>query len=163
MQATTVQPMPLTLRFRVNGQSRTLDVAPHQTLLRVLRDDLDLTGTKECCTEGECGACTVLLDGRAVDACLVLAVEADGAEITTIEGLADGDRLDPLQSAFVERGAVQCGFCIPGMIMTARSLLAEEPHPTREAVVEAVAGNLCRCGGYSFIVDAVLAAAEAER
>ena len=151
------------LRLTVNGQPRTLRVPPHHTLLRVLRDDLDLTGTKECCTEGECGSCTVLLDGKAVDSCLVLAVEADGTEVTTIEGLADNGRLDPLQTAFVEHGAVQCGFCIPGMIMTARSLLADDPHPSRADVVEAVAGNLCRCGGYSFIVEAVLAAAEAER
>jgi|SRR5436190_15511041 len=151
------------LSVTVNGQLRTLRVPPHHTLLRMLRDDLDLTGTKECCTEGECGACTVLLDGTAVDSCLVLAVEADGAELTTIEALADDEPLDPLQAAFVERGAVQCGFCIPGMIMTAKSLLADNPQPSRADVVEAVAGNLCRCGGYTFIVEAVLAAAEAER
>jgi aerobic-type carbon monoxide dehydrogenase small subunit (CoxS/CutS family) len=151
------------LSLSVNGEPRTLSVPSHHTLLRVLRDDFDLTGTKECCTEGECGACTVLLDGKAVDSCLMLAVEADGAELTTIEGLADDERLDPLQRAFVERGAVQCGFCIPGMIMTAKSLLADDPHPSRADVVEAVAGNLCRCGGYSFIVEAILAAAEAER
>jgi carbon-monoxide dehydrogenase small subunit len=143
----------------VNKQSRTLRVPAHRTLLRVLRDELDLTGTKECCTEGECGACTVLIDGRAVVSCLVLAVEADGCEVTTIEGLVDGDRLDPLQQAFIASGAVQCGFCIPGMIMVGKYLLSESAQPTRAEVVEAVSGNLCRCGGYSRIVDAVLAAA----
>jgi aerobic carbon-monoxide dehydrogenase small subunit len=143
----------------VNRQSRTLRVPAHRTLLRVLRDELDLTGTKECCTEGECGACTVLIDGRAVVSCLVLAVEADGCEVTTIEGLVDGDRLDPLQQAFIASGAVQCGFCIPGMIMVGKYLLSESAQPTRAEVVEAVSGNLCRCGGYSRIVDAVLAAA----
>ncbi|MGD0713804.1 MAG: (2Fe-2S)-binding protein [Gaiellaceae bacterium] len=146
----------------VNGRPHTLDVPAHHTLLRALREQLDLVGTKECCTEGECGACTVLVDGQAVDSCLMLAVEAAGAEITTIEGLADGDRLDPLQAAFLETGAVQCGFCTPGMIMTARYLLAQDPHPTRAAVQEGISGNLCRCGGYNRIVDAVLAAAEAE-
>ena len=148
-----------TVRLTVNGRPHTLEVPAHRTLLDVIRDELDLTGTKECCTEGECGACTVLLDGSAVDSCLVLAVEADGAEITTIEGLADGERIDPLQEAFLETGAVQCGFCTPGMIVTARHLLAQDPHPTRAAATEAIAGNLCRCGGYSRIVDAVLAAA----
>jgi carbon-monoxide dehydrogenase small subunit len=143
----------------VNKQSRTLRVPAHRTLLRVLRDELDLTGTKECCTEGECGACTVLIDGRAVVSCLVLAVEADGCEVTTIEGLVDGDRLDPLQQAFIASGAVQCGFCIPGMIMVGKYLLSESAQPTRAEVVEAVSGNLCRCGGYGRIVDAVLAAA----
>jgi len=143
----------------VNRQSRTLRVPAHRTLLRMLRDELDLTGTKECCTEGECGACTVLIDGRAVVSCLVLAVEADGCEVTTIEGLVDGERLDPLQQAFIASGAVQCGFCIPGMIMVGKYLLSESAQPTRAEVVEAVSGNLCRCGGYSRIVDAVLAAA----
>ena len=131
----------------------------HQTLLRVLRDRLDLTGTKECCTEGECGACTVLVDGQAVDSCLALAVELDGAEITTIEGLRRGGGLDPLQEAFLQAGAVQCGFCIPGMIVTARHFLDRNPEPSRAEVAEAMSGNLCRCGGYSRIVEAVLAAA----
>jgi carbon-monoxide dehydrogenase small subunit len=148
------------LALTVNGQQHRLQVAAHHTLLRALRDELDLTGTKECCTEGECGACTVLIDGKAVVSCLVLAVEVDGREITTIEGLADGDRLDPLQQAFLTAGAVQCGFCIPGMIMTGKYLLSESPRPTPAEVVEAISGNLCRCGGYGRIVDAVLTAAE---
>ena len=145
----------------VNGQPRRIRVASHHTLLRALRDQLDLTGTKECCTEGECGACTVLLDGRSVDCCLVLALEAEGCEVTTIEGLAEGERLDPLQQAFLETGAVQCGFCIPGMIVAARAFLSETPRPTRAEAVEALSGNLCRCGGYVRIVDSVLRAAEA--
>lgn len=151
----------MTITLTVNGRAHTLEVAAHHTLLRVLRDELDLTGTKECCTEGECGACTVLLDGKAVDSCLVLAVEADGCEVTTIEGIAE-EPLDPLQQAFLETGAVQCGFCIPGMIVTARHVLAENPHPTRAEVVEAMSGNLCRCGGYTRIVEAVLVAAGRE-
>jgi carbon-monoxide dehydrogenase small subunit len=147
-----------TVALSVNGQQRTLQVAAHHTLLRVLRDELDLTGTKECCTEGECGACTVLVDGRSVDSCLVLTAELDGTEVTTIEGLAEGE-LDPLQQAFLETGAVQCGFCIPGMVVAARAFLAETPAPTRAEVLEAMSGNLCRCGGYERIVEAVLAAA----
>jgi carbon-monoxide dehydrogenase small subunit len=146
----------------VNGRSQTVHIAPHHTLLKVLRDQLDLVGAKECCTEGECGACTVLMDGRAVDSCLVLAVEADGSEITTIEGLAQGGRLDPLQEAFLKTGAVQCGFCIPGMIMMGRYLLSQNPRPTRAEVQEGLVGNLCRCGGYSRIIQAVLSAAEPE-
>ena len=129
----------------------------------MLRDALRLTGTKECCAEGECGACTVLVDGEAVCSCLVMAAEMPGHEITTIEGLASGGRLDPLQAAFVESGAVQCGFCIPGMIMSARALLDLNPQPTREEVQDALSGNLCRCGGYSRIVDAVLTSSGVER
>ena len=129
----------------------------------MLRDSLRLTGTKECCAEGECGACTVLVDGEAVCSCLVMAAEMQGHEITTIEGLASGGRLDPLQAAFVESGAVQCGFCIPGMIMSARALLDLNPRPTREEVQDALSGNLCRCGGYSRIVDAVLISSVVER
>jgi len=147
----------------VNGQTHRLDVPAHHTLLRVLRDRLDLTGTKECCTEGECGACTVLVDGQAIDSCLVLAVEADGCEVTTVEGLGREGALDPLQEAFLEAGAVQCGFCIPGMIVTARHFLAGNPQPTPGEVAEAMSGNLCRCGGYSRIVKAVLAAAGGRR
>jgi len=149
-----------TIRLTVNERTSTLNVPAHRTLLQALRDELDLTGTKECCVEGECGACTVLLDGMAVDSCLVLAVEADGGEVTTIEGLATDGELDPLQQAFLETGAVQCGFCIPGMIVAARHLLDRDPHPSRATVTEAMSGNLCRCGGYARIVDAVLAAAE---
>jgi carbon-monoxide dehydrogenase small subunit len=151
-----------TVTLTVNGAEHRLDVPAHHTLLRVLRDRLDLTGTKECCTEGECGACTVLVDGQAVDSCLALAVEMDGAEVTTIEGLRPDVGLEPLQEAFLRAGAVQCGFCIPGMIVTARHFLDRNPEPTRAEVAEAMSGNLCRCGGYSRIVEAVLAAAGRE-
>jgi len=144
----------------VNGRTRSLEVAAHHTLLDVLRDDLHLTGTKECCLVGECGACTVSLDGRIVDSCLVLAVEADGAEVRTVEGLAPEGRLAPLQQAFLDAGAAQCGFCIPGQLMAADDLLARTPRPTVAEVQEGLAGNLCRCGGYQQITEAVLAAAE---
>ena len=144
----------------VNGRPRAFAVEPHHTLLEVLRDDLGLTGTKECCLIGECGACTILLDGAAVDSCLVLAVEADGASVTTVEGLADGSALEPLQAAFLETGAAQCGFCIPGQLMAARALLATTPHPTRAEIEEGLAGNLCRCAGYEQIFEAVELAAE---
>jgi len=152
------------IRVTVNGRPRAIAVAPHHTLLDVLRHDLQLTGTKECCLVGECGACTVSLDGRIVDSCLVLAVEADGAEITTVEGLAVDGGLSPLQEAFLEKGAVQCGFCIPGQLMAAQALLAENPHPTVPEVQEGLAGNLCRCACYRQITEAVLAtAARADR
>jgi carbon-monoxide dehydrogenase small subunit len=154
---TTRQPIALT----VNGRTRSIAVAAHHTLLEVLRDDLGLTGTKECCLVGECGACTVLVDGRSVDSCLMLAVEADGATLTTVEGLATGDRLHPLQQAFLDTGAAQCGFCIPGQLVSAQALLALTPHPTRAEVEEGLAGNLCRCAGYGQIIEAVLAAATA--
>ena len=154
------------VQVTVNGVPRTVDVSSTETLLDALRWDLDLTGSKECCAEGECGACTVLIDGRAVDSCLVLAVEADGFDITTIEGLetggAAGGRLSRLQDAFLEKGAVQCGFCIPGMVVSAQALLNENPHPSPAEVREGLAGNLCRCAGYQRIVDAVLLAAEEE-
>jgi carbon-monoxide dehydrogenase small subunit len=148
------------IKVTVNGRPRMLDVAVHHSLLDVLRDDLGLTGTKECCLVGECGACTVIVDGRPVDSCLILAVEADGAEITTVEGLAAEGRLSPLQQAFLDTGAVQCGFCIPGQLMSATALLAENPHPSVPEIQEGLAGNLCRCGGYLQISEAVLAAAE---
>src|ERR1700712_572143 len=148
------------VRVTVNGAARSLDVPVTETLLDALRRDLDLTGSKECCAEGECGACTVLVDGRAVNACLVLAVEADGLDITTIEGLGSRSGLSPLQDAFLQTGAIQCGFCIPGMVMAAQALLNENPHPTPADVREGLAGNLCRCAGYQRIVDAVLLAAE---
>jgi aerobic-type carbon monoxide dehydrogenase small subunit (CoxS/CutS family) len=155
----------MTMRRRidltVNGRARSIEVAPHHTLLDVLRDDFGLTGTKECCLVGECGACTVLVDGMAVDSCLMLGVEADGAAVTTVEGLATGDRLHPLQQAFLETGAAQCGFCIPGQLIAARALLTLNPHPTRADVEEGLAGNLCRCAGYGQIIEAVLAAAGA--
>ena len=143
----------------VNGRSQTLEVLPHHTLLEVLRADLALTGTKECCLVGECGACTVLVNDESVDSCLMLAVEADGAAVTTVEGLADGNRLRPLQRAFLESGAAQCGFCIPGQLVSAEALLALNPHPTKAEVEEGLAGNLCRCAGYEQIIEAVLAAA----
>jgi len=150
------------IRLIVNGRDRSTEVEAHHTLLEILRDDLGFTGTKECCLVGECGACTVLLDGRSVDSCLVLAVEADGARVTTVEGLASSDgSLDPLQQAFLDHGAAQCGFCIPGQLVSARALLATTPRPSRAEVEEGLAGNLCRCAGYEQIIEAVLAAAEA--
>jgi carbon-monoxide dehydrogenase small subunit len=149
------------IELTVNGRARSIEAAPHHTLLEVLRDDLRLTGTKECCLVGECGACTVLVDDVSVDSCLMLAVEADGATVTTVEGLAAGDRLHPLQQAFLQTGAAQCGFCIPGQLISAQALLALNPHPTRAEVEEGLAGNLCRCAGYGQIIEAVLAAATA--
>jgi aerobic carbon-monoxide dehydrogenase small subunit len=142
-----------------NGRERTMSVYPWTTLLDALRWQLDLTGTKKCCAEGECGACTVLLNGRAVNSCLVLAVEADQATITTIEGLQAHGQLSRLQDAFLTEGAVQCGFCIPGMVMAAQALLAQNPAPTDADIREGLSGNLCRCGGYQRIVRAVQAAA----
>jgi carbon-monoxide dehydrogenase small subunit len=154
--------MTMRITVTVNGRRRELDVAAHHTLLQVLRNDLELTGTKECCACGECGACTVLLNGRAVVSCLVLGAECDGADVLTIEGLGAHDRLDALQQAFIDAGAVQCGFCIPGMIMAAKELLRRNPHPTVPEIQDALVGNLCRCAGYTRIVDAVLAAARLE-
>jgi carbon-monoxide dehydrogenase small subunit len=145
----------VTITISVNGTPRTLDVPMHRSLLDALRDQLNLTGSKECCAEGECGACTVLLNGRAVNACLVLAVECDGEQVVTIEGLGANGRLDPVQQAFVDSGAVQCGFCIPGMVVAARYLLSTNPHPSDDDIKEGLAGNLCRCAAYSRIVDAV--------
>ena len=147
------------IEVTVNGRRRVLDVATHHTLLEVLRDELDLTGTKECCLVGECGACTVDLDGRIVDSCLVLAVEADGGTVTTVEGLAADGRLSRLQAAFLDEGAVQCGFCIPGQLIAAHDLLARNPQPTIPEVQEGLAGNLCRCACYEQITAAVLATA----
>lgn len=158
-RAAAVIPISVT----VNGRGRTLEVAAHHTLLEVLRDDLGLTGAKECCLVGECGACTVILDGRTVDSCLVLAVEADGGEVTTVEGLAPPGGLAPLQESFLDHGAVQCGYCTPGQLLSAQALLASNPDPTLGEVQEALAGNLCRCGCYWQIGEAVLATAEATR
>ncbi len=143
----------------VNGEGRELVVAVHKTLLEVLREDLDLTGTKHGCELGECGTCTVLLDGEPALSCLVLPVECQGREVTTIEGMAVDGRLHPLQQAFAELGAAQCGYCIPGILLTARALLAENPTPTRDEVRHALAGNLCRCTGYTKILEAVELAA----
>jgi carbon-monoxide dehydrogenase small subunit len=156
MQLTRI---PITLT--VNREARSIEVYPHNTLLETLRDQLGLTGTKECCGEGECGACTVLVNGRAVNSCLILAAEADGDNVLTIEGLVSAGRIDPLQTAFLAHGAVQCGFCIPGMILAARYLLMTNPHPTRAQIQDGLAGNLCRCAGYTRIIDAVAAASEA--
>lgn len=150
----------LPIELTVNGRRYALEVVVHHTLLDVLRDDLGLTGTKECCVVGECGACTVIVDGRTVNSCLMLAVEADGSEILTVEGLAVGGSLSPLQQAFLDHGAAQCGFCIPGQLMSAHALLIGNPHPTPDEIHEALAGNLCRCAGYEQITEAVLAAAE---
>ena len=152
--------LTLTIELVVNGNRRTIEVEPQHTLLDVLRDDLALTGAKSCCLVGECGACTVLMDGRSVDACLVLAAEADQASVSTVEGLATGERIHPLQAAFLASGAVQCGYCIPGQLMSAAALLATNPHPTRADVEEGLAGNLCRCAGYEQIIEAVMAAAD---
>jgi carbon-monoxide dehydrogenase small subunit len=152
---------PVRIRSTVNGLRRELDVEPNLTLLDFLRERIGLTGSKECCALGECGACTVLVGGRAVNSCLVLAVEADAAEITTIEGLAADGRLNALQDAFLARGAVQCGFCIPGQVMAAQYLLQRNPHPSAAEVREGLSGNLCRCGGYLQICEAVMAASEA--
>ncbi len=144
----------------VNGERVECDVAPGMRLLDLLRDRLHLLGTKEGCGEGECGACTVLLDGRPVVSCLVLASQADGKEVLTIEGISDGERLHPIQRAFVETGAVQCGFCTPGFIMSTYALLKENPHPSEEEIRTALEGNLCRCTGYAKIIEAVNRAAE---
>ena len=150
----------MTITVTINGTARTIDADIYRSLLELLRDQLNLTGTKECCAEGECGSCTVLLNGRAVNACLVLAVECDGEDVATIEGLALHGQLDPVQQAFVESGAVQCGFCIPGMIVAAKYLLSTNPSPSEDEIKEGLAGNLCRCAGYSRIVRAVELAAK---
>ncbi len=142
------------LALRVNGEPVEVAVAPHKSLLEVLREDLALTGTKHGCELGECGACAVLVDGRPVLSCLVLALDCDGVEVTTVEGLQT-----PLQETFAERGAAQCGYCTPGMLITAKALLDENPNPTREEIAAALSGNLCRCTGYIQILEAVEAAA----
>lgn len=155
--------MKKTITLEVNGVAETAEVEVGQTLLRFLRDGLDLTGTKEGCNEGECGSCMVLLDGRPVNSCLVLAVEADGRAVTTVEGISKEGLLHPLQQAFLSQAAVQCGFCTPGMVVSAAALLRENPEPTEDDVRKALAGNLCRCTGYRQIVDAVRDAAAAMR
>ncbi|MBM3266922.1 MAG: (2Fe-2S)-binding protein [Candidatus Sericytochromatia bacterium] len=148
-------PEPVLLALQVNGERRIVAAAQHRTLLEVLREDLALTGTKHGCDLGECGACTVLLDEKPVLACLVLAIEAQGRDVQTVEGLAAGGQLHPLQQAFAELGAAQCGYCTPGMLMSARALLAERPLATREVIQQGLSGNLCRCTGYEKILDAV--------
>ena len=153
---TTVAPLTIT----VNHVTYTINIEPNLTLVEVLRDTLGLVGTKKSCNEGECGACTVLMEGKPVASCLVLAMDAQEKEITTIEGLAEGEKLHPLQEAFVKHGGIQCGFCTPGMIMSAKALLDEKPDPTPLQVRTAISGNLCRCTGYQQIVDSVMAAAK---
>ena len=149
--------------FVVNGQEREVIIEPHMLLIDVLRDKLGLTGTKYSCGAGDCGACTVLIDGKPSFSCLTLAVTARGKSILTIEGVADGNELHPIQQAFVDQGAIQCGFCTPGMILATKALLDENPDPTRDEIKTALAGNLCRCTGYVKIVDAVETAAVALR
>ena len=144
------------IELNVNGELYEVAIQQHRTLAEVLREELDLIGTKEACNEGDCGSCTVILDGKTVTACLTLAVEADGREIRTIEGIADGSELSPLQQKFVDHGAIQCGFCTPGMVMSATALLEENPNPTEDEVRMGIAGNICRCTGYTKIVEAIL-------
>ena len=149
-----------TIELRVNGQPRLAQVSGTTTLLELLRDQFRLTGTKDGCSEGDCGACTVIMDGQAVKSCLVLAVQADGSDVTTVEGLGTpGGGPHPLQAAFVEAGAVQCGYCIPGMLMAAKALLDANPQPSRDEIRWALSGNLCRCTGYAKIIAAVERAA----
>ena len=151
--------MKTQLRLMVNGEARDLIVPAHKTLLEVLREDLNLTGTKHGCELGECGTCTVLVDGLPVLSCLALPIELQGKEIRTVEGMADHGRLHPLQEAFAELGAAQCGYCTPGILLTAEALLGDNPAPSRQEVREALAGNLCRCTGYTKILEAVELAA----
>ena len=146
------------IELTVNGEPYELAVEPWRTLLEVIREDIGLTGAKEACSTGECGNCMVILDGKPVNSCLVLAVDASGKEVLTIEGLAEGGKLHPIQKAFVDYGAIQCGFCTPGMILAAKALLDNNPEPTEPEVKEAISGNLCRCTGYVKIIEAILAA-----
>lgn len=152
--------MKQAIELNINGDVHEILVATHHTLLEVLRDQLGLMGTKRGCDLGACGACTVLLDGEAYLSCLMLAVDATGKQVLTIEGLSEAGDLHPLQSAFVDQGALQCGFCTPGMILTAKAILDEEKHPTEEVIKQKMAGNLCRCTGYKKVVEAVMNVAE---
>jgi carbon-monoxide dehydrogenase small subunit len=148
------------IEMTINGQPVEALVEPNRTLLQFLREDLGLTGTKHGCGLGDCGACTVILDGQPVNSCLVLAIQANGKEVLTIEGLAENGKLHPIQQAFVDKGAIQCGFCTPGMILSAKALLDANPKPTEEDIRMAISGNLCRCTGYQKIVEAIGEAAE---
>jgi aerobic-type carbon monoxide dehydrogenase small subunit (CoxS/CutS family) len=148
----------INLTFTVNGGVRTITTEPHRTLLNVLRENLDLISVKEGCAQGDCGACVVIMDGFAVNSCLVLAPQAQGSEIITAEGLAQNSELHPLQKMFIEKWAFQCGYCTPGMLMSCYALLLHNPNPTPDEVMDAISGNLCRCTGYQAIIDAVLAA-----
>ena len=150
------------ITFTLNGESISVEVEDHWTLLRLLREKLSLTGTKEGCGRGECGACTVIVDGKAVNSCLMLAAEVDGCEVITIEGEMRNGNLSALQQAFIEAGAIQCGFCTPGMIMSARALLMRNPDPSEDEIIEAICGNLCRCTGYEPIIKAIAEAARRE-
>ena len=143
------------ISFEINGKKTRITVPVHKTLLEMIREDYGLTGAKECCDEGECGACTVIMDGKAITSCCTLAVQADGKKITTIEGLMKDDKLDPIQQAFIDTGSVQCGYCTPGMILSAKALLDVNPNPTEPQIRTALEGNLCRCTGYDRIVKAV--------
>ncbi len=155
--------MPKTaVSFTINGEPKEILVQPWQTLLDAMRDELLLTGTKEGCGNGNCGACTVILNGRAINSCCMLAVEAEGQQIITVEGLATNGKLDPLQQAFITHGALQCGFCTPGFLMSARAFLNVNPHPSEHEIRLAIAGNLCRCTGYDKIVRAIQAVAQEE-
>ncbi len=160
---TALGPGKVPIRLRVNGSLYTLEIEPRRTLLDALRVDLGLTGTKKVCDMGECGACTVLIDGRAVYSCLTLAVECEGREILTIEGLGDGQHLDPIQQAFIDEDAYQCGFCTPGQVMAVKALLETNVNPTRDEIRRAVSGNICRCGAYPHIFRAAESAAKAYR
>ena len=155
------QPAKRIIFLTINGYDHEIAVRPNMTLLEVLREDLRLTGTKEGCDDGSCGTCTVLLDGSPVRSCMLLAMDVTGRQITTIEGLAQCEELHPVQKAFVEGGAIQCGYCSPGMILTAKALLDKNPNPTGEEIKLAISGNLCRCTGYNKIVSAVKAAGDA--
>jgi carbon-monoxide dehydrogenase small subunit len=157
-----MEPRTYPLSMTVNGRHVVVSIEPDELLVDVLRDQLGLTGTKIGCNEGECGACTVIMDGEAVLSCLLPALRAEGREITTIEGLSDGDTLHPLQESFVDLGAVQCGYCIPGFIISAKALLDVNPHPSRDQIKEAIAGNLCRCTGYVKIIEAIEAVASSD-
>ncbi len=152
-------PQKAHMQLRVNGEAAEVAFAPHKTLLEVLREDLGLTGTKHGCELGECGCCAVLVNGQPVLSCLVLGLAVEGQEVTTVEGMADGAKLHPLQDAFAELGAAQCGYCTPGILLTAKALLEANPHPSRDEIKEALAGNLCRCTGYIKIYEAVELAA----
>ena len=148
------------VKFKLNGEWVEIEVQPNWTLLDVIRDQLSLTGTKKGCETGECGACTVLMNGKNITSCLVLIGQVEGKEVITIEGLRKGNELDPIQKAFVETGAIQCGYCTPGMILSAKALLSKNLSPTREEIKEAISGNLCRCTGYEEIIKAIQVAAQ---
>lgn len=143
------------IKFILNGEAVEVSAPPSLTLLKLLRERLGMTGSKPGCERGECGACTVLLDGDPVNSCLILAPQVEGREVITIEGLADGDKLDPIQEAFISESAIQCGYCIPGMVISAKALLNRNPHPSRDEIKRAISGNLCRCTGYTKIIKAI--------